>query len=99
MMKRAVKSRKTMAGQITMSDVRLVAGEGKLSATDTLAAVNAVLRMRASQQFGRATAIMIAKIIEDEIGGEVCTPEWAQAAADRIACALRNDEQSPSQGE
>lgn len=78
---------------ITMSDVRLIAGEGKLSAHQTIAAVNGVLRMRAGQQFGRAASMMVAKIIEDEIGGEVCTPEWAQAAADRIVCALRNDEQ------
>jgi hypothetical protein len=41
----------------------------------------------------RATAAMIAKIIQDEIGGEVCTPEWARAAADRIVCALNNNEQ------
>jgi hypothetical protein len=41
----------------------------------------------------RATAAMIAKIIQDEIGGEVCTPEWAQAAADRIVCAINNNEQ------
>jgi len=75
---------------LTMSDIRLVAGEGKLSAKDILAAVNGVLRMRADQQVGRTTAILIAKIIEDEIGGEVCTSEWAQAAADRIVCALRN---------
>lgn len=32
--------------KITMSDIRLVAGEGKLTAHDVLAAANAVLRMR-----------------------------------------------------
>lgn len=32
--------------EITMSDVRLAAGEGKLSAHDVLAACNAVLRTR-----------------------------------------------------
>lgn len=36
--------------EITMSDVRLVIGEGKLSNHDVLAAVNALLRMRAAQQ-------------------------------------------------
>lgn len=45
-------------------------------------------RERREPTTGRQTAIMIAGIIQDEIGGEVCTPEWAQAAADRIVCAL-----------
>jgi hypothetical protein len=71
---------------ITMSDVRLAAGEGKLSAHDVLAAVNAILRQR--RRYSRQDAIMIAGIIQDEIGGEVCTPEWSQAAADRIVSAL-----------
>lgn len=33
---------------LTMSDIRLVAGEGKLTAHDVLAAANAVLRRRLS---------------------------------------------------
>lgn len=37
----------------------------------------------------RETANLIAMIIQDEIGGETCTPEWSRAAADRIVCALR----------
>lgn len=78
-----------MIKPIKMAEVRLAAGEGKLTAHETLAAVNAVLRQR---RLGRQEAIMIAKIIEDEIGGEVCTPEWSQAAAERIVCALNNPE-------
>lgn len=38
---------------ITMSDIRLMAGEGKLSAHDVLNAANAVLRMRSRQMAQR----------------------------------------------
>lgn len=38
-----------------------------------------------------AMIAMIARIIQDEIGGEVCTQEWAKAAADRIVCAFANE--------
>lgn len=41
-----VEKRKELRKPITMSDIRLVAGEGKLSASDVLAAANAVLRTR-----------------------------------------------------
>lgn len=44
----------------------------------------------ASADLGRREAVRIAAIIQDEIGGEVCTPELAEAAADRIVCALNN---------
>lgn len=39
-----------MIKPITMSEVRLCAGEGKLAAHDVLAACNAVLRMRVSDK-------------------------------------------------
>ncbi len=45
-------------------------------------------------RLGLQEAAMIAGIILDEIGGEVCTPEWSRAAADRIVCALSHDGQS-----
>lgn len=51
------------------------------------------------RRYSRQDAVMIAGIIQDEIGGEVCTPEWSQAAADRIVCALENNEGAgPEQG-
>lgn len=40
--------------EITMQDVRLMAGEGKLSAHDVLKAVNAHLRMHQVVSFPRA---------------------------------------------
>ena len=41
-----VAQKNALSKPITMSDIRLAAGEGNLSAHDVLAAANAVLRMR-----------------------------------------------------
>lgn len=43
-------------------------------------------------RLGLQEAAMIAGIIQDEIGGEICTPEWSRAAADRIVSALSTDD-------
>ena len=49
------------------------------------------IRSEGAGMSDRAMAVMIAKIIQDEIGDEICTPELAEAAADRIECAIRNN--------
>jgi hypothetical protein len=65
-----------------------------------LTAERDALRARIEIMTDRQAASMISMIIEDEIGGEVCTKEWSQAAADRIVCALSNaHEQRTSVGD
>lgn len=55
-------------------------------------AADEIERLRAAR-LDRDAAIMIARIINDEIGEEICTSELAEAASERIVCALNNHEQ------
>jgi hypothetical protein len=74
-----------LAKPIDMQDVRLAAGEGKLSNADVLRAANAVVSTRAEQ------AAQVIRDLEAKVAGELVAWRWRMPDWDADEWALTDD--------